>query len=819
MATNLFRKSLKVGMISTLLAGLCVNNVLATDTEATAELQNIALHKPYTVIQTVHDKQLMAYEERTDGDNGQVKAELTDGKVATINPMATSNFSNTNWVGYSRQVGRSVVIDLGKEMFVSRITGGFLQEREAAIDMPRYVNFFVSNDGETWYEAGKQKPDTSVSNLAERKEITEDKINVTARYVKVEFEVGMFSFVDEISVFGREANGVDKKATKLKLAEPDKNKPLPDQSATAGIKNMYLAFLYPEHTGNGPLGTWRKEDFKGVITHVNEKGESDNWMFDTVHFQNGGNAFNDYKDQPLWQEAIDKLFHDNVNLNALEQATAEAKETLGDANYKTKVVLSIPYPDLRTENWGTVDGNVLNFSIDQPGGEKESFKARKMAVVWYIEQLSKKFKEKNYQHIELVGFYWIHEEVGFKTIYEEALLKHTSNTLHDNGYKFFWIPFFHANGSTIWDELGFDAIMLQPNYYFQSFFGPNSQKGGEIDLSRLEATIATAKRFGMGVEVEGDYHMLWNGWGKDYDGQLYHSEYAKTKYYAYLNEIHKAGLDQTLVGYYIGARTVLPQIMKDPLTREVYEETYKFTRNQYETKELSTTTYPPPSGDTWDNPTNFDAVEGDVYTTPKAINKDQWYKFPVKAGESWVVTLTPLEGGFGFESRLWAETQTAHSGFSYNKENSVQSLIVTNPAGTDNYAMLRVFPKAGNLGRYKISLSKPVADGTSMLNSFELKKGEVLAGEAIADGQEIWYRVTGTPRFSNFKITLLPSEGVDGQMQLFYDFNSGYILKSSNNIGAGIPEVIEYLNNYAESFVYYVKVKVDKKGTFTITSN
>jgi hypothetical protein len=810
MRKSIITKTITSGIISSMFLGLACYNVSAAETKHSPNdaYTNVALAKPYTVSQEMKDKELMDYETRTDGDNGN-KYELTDGKIGS-----GSDFFDKNWIGYSRQVARSVVIDLQKPTFVHKIKSGFLSQREAAIDFPRYIHFYVSNDGENWFEAGSLKPKTSQIQLPSRQEFGSEDIDVTARYVKVQFEVGMFSFADEITVLGRAALKKDKEVITLKKAKDQKDAPLLKDKDTAGVKDMYLAFTYPDHTGNGPLGTWNKDDFTHVISHVDSNGKPTGWMFNSVLFAMGGNPYDDYKDQNLWNEAIDKLFRTDVNLDALEQSTKDSKQVLGDSTHKTKVVLGIPYPALEATNWGTINGNQLNFSTDQLGGEKASFEARSQAVKWYIDQVQKRFKEKQYQNIELAGFYWTHEEIGFRTIYEEALVKKTAEMLHDKDFKFYWIPFFQSNGSTIWKDLGFDAVMMQPNYYFKTFFGPNASKGGEVDLSRLESAVKTAKRFGMGLEVEGDYQMRWNGWGTDWDGQVYHSDYAMRKYYAYLNEIKQSGLDQTIVGYYLGARTVIEDFIKDPVVRQVYDETSNFINDTYQIKELSNETFPPPTGDTWSNPTVIDAKEGDVYTTPKAITKTQWYQFPIKAGEDWVVTLTPLEGSVGMETRLWGPTQTAHGGFSYWNSTGAQSIVVSNPNAADTSVMIRVFTN-DVASKYKISLSKPVNDGTSMTNSIKLGHATTLNGEITTVGQDVWYRITGKQAYN---LSLVPDSNADMDLQVYYSTTAAGPDATTASQPAGGTKTLNYSNPFADTFVYYVKVKGKTAGKFTISN-
>lgn len=782
-------------------------------------LTNVAQGKPYTITQGFRDEDLMAYETRTAADNGSAY-ELTDGKIASSKQHddycnCDVMFLDKNWIGFNRQVNRSVVIDLGEPKYVDSVVGGFLQERTAAVELPRYIKFALSNDNVNWFRAGDQKPVYSDSQQASRKEIVQNGINAAARYVKVEFEVGMFTFADEIQVLGRDAKTADRQANKL----PREAAPAPDDPPTVkqagGVKHMYISYYYPVGGGNEMLGKWTKEDYKSVIAHTNLQGERTGWMFDTILFSNGGDVYTEYNTKDKWQTYLDQLFSDNLHISALDQATADAKAALKDPSYRTKVVISIPYPNPNPNAvWGELDGQTVDFDIKN--GEASSFEARKRAVEWYIDTAYSTFKAKHYKNLELAGFYWQHEEVGFGTMNEENLVKHVAAKIHSGGIKkkFYWIPFFQSNGSTIWKELGFDAVMMQPNYYFTSKFGPNVESKGKIDIGRLQTTVATAKRFGMGVEVEGDYHMTWKGWGTDWDGQLYNGEYANRKYYAYLNEFKKAGLDQVVTGYYLGARTVLRDIVQDPdpKVRSAYDETSKFIDGTYEVKVPDETEIPLPKGDTWDQPIEIDAVEGDAYTSYIEVSSSKWIKFPIKAGEDWIVTLTPLNGAqFSMETRHWGPAQTKHSGFSYNKASEVQSMLVKNPGDTDTFIMLRVFPDGSPSGKFKISLARPTEDGTTMMNAIDLPNDDKIAGTAVQAGQEIWYKISGK---SKYALSLVPDPNADFDVALYWDANSGAAQAVSKE-GAGSTKTINYTNGFADQFLYYVKVTAKTAGTFT----
>ncbi|HYK73085.1 MAG TPA: hypothetical protein VEV44_08180, partial [Pseudoneobacillus sp.] len=135
---------------------------------------------------------------------------------------------------------------------------------------------------------------------------------------------------------------------------------------------------------------------------------------------------------------------------------------------------------------------------------------------------------------------------------------------------------------------------------------------------------------------------------------------------------------------------------------------------------------------------------------------------------------------------------------------------------TDSFVMLRVFPKEGTQGKYQISLSKPIEDGTSMMNSIELPLGTAISGKSESVGQETWYRVSGKKAFS---ILAIPDASTDVDLELYWDANSGNSIKTSSINPAGVEEKIDYSNPFAESFVFYVKVKSKIPGQYSITFN
>ena len=72
---------------------------------------------------------------------------------------------------------------------------------------------------------------------------------------------------------------------------------------------------------------------------------------------------------------------------------------------RPSVVLSIPYPDPRLQDWGTLDGpgsRSLNFSL---------LEDRTRAVQWWVKQAYLQWESSGFKHARLQGFYWFFEEI------------------------------------------------------------------------------------------------------------------------------------------------------------------------------------------------------------------------------------------------------------------------------------------------------------------------------------------------------------------------------------------------------------------------
>ena len=95
----------------------------------------------------------------------------------------SDDYTDGLWLGYHEDL--DVIVDLGKETTINKITIGFLQDTRAWIYYPRFVDFKVSLDGEEFEDIERIYHENSTP----RKEVAIEDIWVTyrgkARYIKI----------------------------------------------------------------------------------------------------------------------------------------------------------------------------------------------------------------------------------------------------------------------------------------------------------------------------------------------------------------------------------------------------------------------------------------------------------------------------------------------------------------------------------------------------------------------------------------------------------------------------------------------------------
>ena len=275
----------------------------------------------------------------------------------------------------------------------------------------------------------------------------------------------------------------------------------PDRTAPVGCSDLVLLYGGSQH--RTPF-EWPSTTIRDYVTWQDPQG-SQHWLFDgflLLEFmltQHNVTLITGYQWQGSylvsaskahWQSLADYYFKSGSGVDAIENSCREAASVIGNPPSKRKIVIGIPEPiqyydshnkSGGTKYWGELEGTELDFSLPSH---------RIAAVKWYIDRVRANFKAKNYQYVELAGFYWVAE----KATQSRDILKGVSEYLHGMNYSFNWIPYYTADGYASWKSFGFDFAYLQPNYFFNE----------SVPFSRLADACNDAISAGMGMEVEFD---------------------------------------------------------------------------------------------------------------------------------------------------------------------------------------------------------------------------------------------------------------------------------------------------------------------------
>ncbi len=108
---------------------------------------------------------------------------LTDGKISIDDLSQTQEYGV--WQGFE---GNNLIatIDLKKEININQISAGFLQNTDAWIFSPDWVEFSISDDNLTYTTLGKElRPIPENSTIEERVSYSTEVDNINARYIKI----------------------------------------------------------------------------------------------------------------------------------------------------------------------------------------------------------------------------------------------------------------------------------------------------------------------------------------------------------------------------------------------------------------------------------------------------------------------------------------------------------------------------------------------------------------------------------------------------------------------------------------------------------
>lgn len=240
-----------------------------------------------------------------------------------------------------------------------------------------------------------------------------------------------------------------------------------------------------------------KELFKRAVGYYRD-GKLVDFMYDSFIFLSQPNYLYDYLPEgpsrkPLTKEdwlgfIREEEFARGMSINALEAAVGEAKQELGDADYRANVFMSLLYPVNTVAEFGEVDGKMLNFA---------HLEDRKAALKWMVDESIRQFDEQNYQHVRLAGMYWFCEEMDYQD-YNREMAVYITDYIRSRGYKTCWCPWFGAPGYEDWKELGFDIATQQANFF------PEHRKDwpNRGTKERLPMVAERTRKYGIGVGME-----------------------------------------------------------------------------------------------------------------------------------------------------------------------------------------------------------------------------------------------------------------------------------------------------------------------------
>jgi len=329
----------------------------------------------------------------------------------------------------------------------------------------------------------------------------------------------------------------------------------PGTPEVGGVRHMVLIYH-----GNKGRVAWTKDAILPYVAYLDEKRQPVDWLFDSfllIEFAlDDGTAFHHHgRGERLptladWQWIAESWFRPNQGLDGLEQAVAEVAGKLGPADRKVKVVITLPKPFVEDRGFGPPPGEQEKLDFSRPSD-------RQRALQWYIQQVLNEWREKQYRRLDLAGFYWTDEAFGGS---DQDLARWTSEYLHGLGLKHYWIPYYAAQGVRQWREAGFDAMMMQPNFFF-----PKER----LPLGRFQSTAKIARMVGCGIEIE-------------FDGRALTDPEYRDRLIAYLDAgVYYGWNKDALLGYYEGGGA-LKQLAEDKgAGRDLYRKVYEFVKGTY----------------------------------------------------------------------------------------------------------------------------------------------------------------------------------------------------------------------------------------------
>ncbi len=337
----------------------------------------------------------------------------------------------------------------------------------------------------------------------------------------------------------------------------------PSSRASDGMRDIMLIY--------GEAGKWKPDDFLPYVAYLDRQGKPRDWFYDAFLFMMFGGApsgksyIEGATNRKDWEFFLDEEFAPGREFAALDATIEAAAKSLGRAPV-VPVIVMIPYPSPKQKDFGTVDG----------GGGTEDFSTdagRQKAVAWFLRAFRDRWQHAAFRHLKLWGFYWMNEGISPA---DEAIVKATARDIHSLGLKFHWIPWFNAPGVGKWRDLGFDLVIMQPNYAFI----PPSGLLRIPDEDRLTNAANTCRRLGMGIEMELNMNA---GWDPHRLMSVDPKDQVNLQLYLDHGDASLDGYQSGAVRAYYQGSTAIASLCRsnDPNLRQLYDDLYRFHKGTY----------------------------------------------------------------------------------------------------------------------------------------------------------------------------------------------------------------------------------------------
>ncbi|RKO73398.1 DUF4855 domain-containing protein [Sphingobacterium puteale] len=309
-------------------------------------------------------------------------------------------------------------------------------------------------------------------------------------------------------------------------------------------KTNYITDLALIYQGGIHRPDWNPEQIAHYV-YRKERGKVD-FLFDGflfIEFKDGkGKDYSigyekEHTGKKEWAWLLDRNFEKQKAVPALNEVLKDLSKQGIRPTQRRKVVLTLPEPIFGQQDWGELNGRKLSFT-----NEDDRFDACK----WYIDTALAYWKKSQLDQLDFAGFYWVAEQNSDG----QHLIPRIAAYIKQKGLKFYWIPYWKAEGHGDWQKVGFDAAYQQPNHFFEE----------NIPDSRLDEACDFAKAHGMGMEME-------------FDSRVEQTNFEK-RLQAYIDAFEKHGvLQHAAMAYYEGGDAMMKLAASaDPKNRAIYKK-------------------------------------------------------------------------------------------------------------------------------------------------------------------------------------------------------------------------------------------------------